>query len=149
MADATTPPTKTPWHLWVVGVVSLLWDAMGAMDFTMTQMKNEAYIKAFTPEQLTYFYGIPFWVSLAWGLGTWGSLIGSGLLLARCGVAYHLFVASFSGMILTFTYNYLLSDGLKVMGGGVRPLIFSGVIFVIALLLLVYARAMRKRGVLR
>lgn len=143
------PTTKTPWHLWVVGVVSLLWNSMGALDFTMTQMKNEAYLKALTPEQLTYLYGVPLWVVLAWGVGTWGSLIGSGLLLARCGLALHFFVASFIGMILTFTYNYVLSDYLKIMGGGPGPLIFSGVIALVGVLLLVYAKAQRKRGVLR
>ena len=149
MADATTPPTKTPWHLWVVGGISLLWNSMGALDFTMTQLRNETYLKACTPEQLAYFSHIPLWAVLTWGLGTWGSFIGSGLLLARCGLAFHLFVASFGGMILTFTYNYLLSDGLKVMGGGAGPLIFSGVIAMIVVLLLVYARVQRKRGVLR
>ena len=35
---------ETPWHLWVVGVVGLLWSAMGAMDFVMTQTRNESYL---------------------------------------------------------------------------------------------------------
>jgi hypothetical protein len=149
MADAATPSTKTPWHLWGVAVVSLLWNAMGSLDFTMTQMRSEAYMKAFTPEQLAYFYSFPFWTVLAWGVGTWGSLAGSLLLLARKGLACHLFLASFAGMILTFTHNYLLTDGLKVMGGGMGTVIFSSVIAVIALLLLLYARAMRRQGMLR
>lgn len=148
MADATTTPTKTPWHLWVVGAVSLLWNAMGALDFTMTQTRNAAYMKAFTPEQLAYFYGFPFWVVAAWGVGTWGGLLGSLLLLFRKIPAYHLFLASFIGMILTFGHNYLLSDGLSVMGKGLQPAIFSAVIMTIGLLLLVYAMAMRKRRVL-
>jgi hypothetical protein len=122
---------------------------MGSLDFTMTQMRNEAYMKAFTPEQLAYFYGFPLWMVLAWGVGTWGGLVGSLLLLLRKGLAFHLFVASFIGMVLTFAHNYLLSDGLKVMGGGVGPVIFNAVIMVIGVLLLVYARAMRRRGVLR
>ena len=149
MADASTPPTKTPRHLWVVGVSSLLWNAMGALDFTMTQLKNETYLKGFTPEQLAYLYRIPFWAVVAWGLGTWGSFIGSGLLLARKGLAFQLFVASLVGAVITFTYNYLLSDGLKIMGGGVGAVIFSSVIVLIVVLLLFYSRAQRRRGVLR
>jgi len=27
----------TPWHVWVVGIVALLWNAMGALDYTMTE----------------------------------------------------------------------------------------------------------------
>ena len=150
MADATTPPTKTPWHLWVVGVVSLLWNAVGAMDFTLTQLKNEAYLKDFTPEQLAYFYGFPGWVLLAWGVGTWGSLVGSLLLLLRRGAALPVFVTSFVGMIFTFTHNYILSDGLKVMApNATAAMVFSAVIMIVGVLLLIYARAMCRRGVLR
>jgi hypothetical protein len=148
MAD-TTQSAKTPWHVWVVGALALLWNSVGALDFTMTQLKNEAYLKAFTPEQLAYFLGFPLWVVVAWGLGTWGSVLGSLLLLLRRRLALHLFVASFAGMVLTFIHNYLLTDGRKVMGGGVGPVIFSAVIMIIGVLLLVYARSQRDRGVLR
>lgn len=149
MADATTLPTKTPWHLWVVGVVSLLWNAMGALDFTMTQLEVTAYLKGLTPAQLEYIYGFPLWAVLAWGIATWGSVAGSLLLLLRRALSFRLFVASFVGTIPTFLYNYVLTDGLKVMGGGIGHMIFSVVIMAIALLLLAYARAMWKRGVLR
>jgi len=145
----TTPDAKTPWHVWVVGAVSLLWNAMGALDFTMTQLKNDAYLKPFTPEQLAYFASFPLWMVIAWGVGTWGSLVGSLLLLARRGAAYLVFLASFVGMILTFLHNYVLTDGLKVMKGGAGAIVFSAVIMLIGLLLLAYSRAMRGRGVLR
>ena len=32
MADIT----RTPWHVWLVGVLSLLWNAYGGYDFIMT-----------------------------------------------------------------------------------------------------------------
>ncbi len=41
---------RTAWYLWVIGGVSSLWNAMGAMDYVMTQTRNEAYMSAFTPE---------------------------------------------------------------------------------------------------
>lgn len=145
----STQPAKTPWHLWLVGGLSLLWNAVGALDFTMTQTNNEAWLKGFTPEQLAYFHGFPLWSVLAWGLGTWGSVFGSLFLLLRRGLALHCFAASFVGMVLTTIYSYLLSDGMKIMNGSVGMVIFSAVIFVISVLLLLYARAMRKRGVLR
>jgi hypothetical protein len=149
MADNTGSAAKTPWHLWVVGVLSLLWNAVGAMDFTMTQLHSEAYLKAFTPEQKTYFFNLPLWAVLLWGIATWGSLVGSGLLLGRCKLAVQLYLVSTISMVLSTLYNYGLSDGLKVMGQGAAPLVFSGVIFVICVLEVIYARAMRKRGVLR
>jgi hypothetical protein len=149
MADTTAPAGKTPWHLWVVGIVSLLWNAMGATDFTMTQLKSEVWLKAFTPEQLAYIHGFPLWSVVAWGVGTWGSFLGSVLLLARRGLAFHLFAASLAGALLTSLYSFGLTDGLKIMGGGAGMIAFNAIIVTISVLLLVYAKNMRKRGVLR
>jgi hypothetical protein len=50
---------RTPWHLWVVGAVSLLWNAMGAFDYLMTQSRAEWYMSQFTAEQLDYFGSFP------------------------------------------------------------------------------------------
>jgi hypothetical protein len=149
MADTTAPAGKTPWHLWVVGIVSLLWNAMGAADFTMTQVKPEVWLKAYTPEQLAYIHGFPLWSVVAWGVGTWGSFLGTGLLLARKGGAFHFLAASLAGALLTSLYSFGLSDGLKIMGGGAGMVVFNAIIVTISVLLLVYARNMRKRGVLR
>ena len=149
MADITPSSAKAPWPLWVVGGLSLLWNAVGAMDFTMSVTRNAAYLKGLTPEQLAYFSSFPAWVMAAWGIATWGSVVGSVLLLLRRGLAFPLFLASFLGMLLTMVYNYILTNGLKAMGGGGGSVIFSAVIAVISVLLLVYARAMRRRGVLR
>jgi hypothetical protein len=148
MVEPRSQPARTPWHLWVVGGVSLLWNAMGALDFTMTQTKNEAYMKAFTPEQLDYFYGFPLWVVLLWGISTWGSVLGSLLLLLRRRLARGAFLASLVAMIPVFVHNYVLTDGLRIMGGG-APVVFTAVIVVVAVLLLVYARRQAARGVLR
>ena len=148
MAAATTPTTKTPWHLWVIGVVSLLWNAVGALDFTMTQTHNEAYMGQFTPEQLEYYYSIPLWVVIPWGIATWGSLAGSVLLLLRKKLAVLVNLVVLVALAVTFFHNFVLSDGLKVMGGA-GALIFTAVIVIVAVLLWVYARAMARRGVLR
>ncbi len=148
MAGSHETSAKTPWHLWMVGVLSLLWNAVGAMDFTMTQVKNESWMKHFTPEQLEYFYGFPPWVVVAWGAATWGSLFGSLLLLLRRRLAVVVNLVVLVAMTLTFTHNYLLSDGMRIMGGG-GALAFTAIIVVIGVFLYVYARAMVRRGVLR
>ncbi len=148
MADSTVQSSKAPWHLWIVGVVSLLWNSAGGLDFVMTQTRNATYMKSFTTAQLEFFYGFPVWVVGAWAIGVGGGVFGSVLLLFRRGLAVPFFVASVLGMILTDLYDFVLTDGLKIMGGGAKPLILSGLIFVIGVRLLIYARAQRRRGVL-
>jgi len=142
-----TRTVRTPWHLWVIGVIALLWNAMGAFDYLMTQTKNAAYMSAFTPEQLEYFYGFPTWVIAAWAIAVWGGVLGSLLLLLRKRYAVWVFLVSFVAMVLTTIHNYVLSDGLKIFtDAGTK--VFTAVIFLVALALFLYARAMSKRGVL-
>jgi hypothetical protein len=147
------PPTAqnasaaTPKHLWIIGIVSLLWNGMGAFDYLMTQTRNAAYMGQFTPEQLEYYYGFPAWAVSAWAIAVWGAVLGSILLLARRRLAVPVFAVSLVAMVVTTIYNFALSDGLAIMDG-VGPLIFSIMIFLVAVGLLVYARAMAGRGVL-
>jgi hypothetical protein len=145
MTETQVP--KTPWHLWAVGVVGLLWSAMGAMDYIMTQTRNESYLAKFTPEQLDYFFGFPTWVIATWALAVWCGVAGAVLLLLRKRVAEPVFLISLIAMVLTTIYNYGMSNGLEVMGGA-GSLMFTAVIFLVALGLWLYARAMRARGVI-
>lgn len=149
MAETTNSPAKTPWHLWTVGAVSLLWNAMGALDFTMTQTRNAAWMSQLTPAQQEYVYAFPLWAVAAWGLATWGSVLGSVLLLARSRLAVRVNVGVIPCMLLTSLYTFVLSDGLKAMGGGVGHVIFNALIALICFLLAAYALVMQKRGVLR
>jgi hypothetical protein len=118
------------------------------MDFTLTETHNASYLGKVTAEQLAYIDGFPVWVIVAWGVAVWGGVLGSALLLFRCRSAVPVFLISIIAVVVTFTHNYLLTDGMKIMGGP-GALVFSAVIFVIALLLWLYACAMRRRGVLR
>lgn len=143
----TTLGTRTPWHLWVVAIVALLWNSVGAVDYVMTQTRNAQYMASFTPQQLAFFYSLPAWTIAAWATGVWGGLLGSLLLLFRKGIACWFFLASLIGVMLTNFQNYILSNGLEVMGGA-GALVFSAVIFVVAVGLYVYASALLKRGVI-
>ncbi len=47
---ATTPETAaargaTPWHLWAIGGLSLLWNAFGTYDYVMSHWKGDAYFQ--------------------------------------------------------------------------------------------------------
>jgi len=138
---------KTPWHIWVIGIISLLWNAMGAMDFVMTQTKNEDYMSAFTPEQLEFFYGFPIWLVVFWAVAVWGGVLGSILLLLRKSLSVWVYFASFIAMLVTSIHNFGFSNGLEVIGD-TFSLVFSAVIFVVAFGLYMYARVMYQKGVL-
>jgi hypothetical protein len=138
--------SKTPVHLWIVGILAVLWNAVGAFDYSATQYRIESYMANFTPEQLEYFYGFPAWVDAAWALGVWGSLLGSLALLLRKSWAVWLFGISILGLAGTTVYNFLLSSGAEMMGEG--GAMFTGFIWLVVLFLFFYSRAMAKRGIL-
>jgi hypothetical protein len=143
---AASQPTPTPWHLWVVGILGALWDSVGAFDYIMTETRNESYMSQFTPEQLEFFYGFPAWVVAFWAIAVWGGLLGTVLLLLRKRWAVPVLLVSLLSMVVTSIHNFVLSNGLEVTGG--VGLAFSGLIFLIAIGLWLYGRAMAQRGVL-
>lgn len=144
--DQNTTSTRTPWHLWAIGVLALLWNGMGAFDYVMTETRNEGYMSRFTPEQLEFFYGFPSWVVALWAIAVWGGVVAALFLLLRKRFAVETFLVALVAMVITAVRNYVFADGMAVTGG--VALLFTVVIFVASLLLYLYARAMRTRGLL-
>lgn len=138
---------RTPVHLWIVGVLALLWNFMAVFDYSATQFRWEPYMDQFTEEQLAYFYGFPAWVVAAWAIAVWSGFAGSIALLLRRRWAVMLFALSLVGLAVSTVYNFVLSDGAAVMG--TFAVIFTAVIWIVAIALLLYARRMAARGVLR
>ena len=148
MSDTHVSRTsRTPKHLWVVGILALIWNAMGAFDYVMTETRNAAYMGQFTPEQLDFFYGFPAWLVAVWAIAVWGGVLGAVLLLARKCLAFPVLLVAFIAMVVAAIRNYGFAGGLEVTGDPLS-LVFTGVIFVVSLGLVFYARAMCRKGVL-
>lgn len=139
---------KAPWHLWVIAIVSLLWNSGGAFDYYMTHTRNEAYMGEFTPEQLDYFYSYPTWSVATWAIGVWLSVAGSILLLFRSAMALWAFILSFVGMFLTSVYSFGLAEVSMTEIAGPEAQIFMAAIVLVGLFLIWYARRMKIVGVL-
>jgi hypothetical protein len=145
MSDAASR-APTPLHLWIVGIVSLLWNFMGIFDYLMTKFQAEFYMGQFTPEQLAYFTSFPAWFTVFWALGVWGAFVGSIGLLMRKKWALWAFGISFFGLVVSSIYNFGLSNGAEIMGSG--GLAFTAAIYVVAVSLLLYTGSQVKKGVL-
>jgi len=145
---------KAPWHLWVVGFISLLWNGFGANDYTQTQLRNEEYLKqaadgAGVPLQtmLDYYTTFPLWADAAWAMGVWGAVAGSILLLIRNRFAYHAFLVSLLGLAGTTVFT--LTSDIPAELNSSFTWVFTALIWAITIALTVYARRMTARGVLR
>jgi hypothetical protein len=149
-----------PWHLWVVGVIALLWNAYGGYDYFMSMTQGETYMAGagMTPDQIAYYSAMPVWMTAVWAVGVWGGVLGSVLILLRNKLAFPVFAASFAAFLLSLLYTYGLSDGGKVMGymmqDGVK--VASSMIVIMNVVIAAgcafftgYAWTMAKRRVLR
>ena len=143
-----TMKAATPWHLWLVGLLSLLWNSFGCVDYTMTQMRQDEWFAqmGMTAAQLEYFNAMPAWTHAAWAIGVWGGALGAILLLLRRKWAMPVFVMSFLGWLAGAIYAFALSDGLEAMGSmwPMQIVIGGACVFFIW-----YAWIMSKKGVLR
>lgn len=140
---------KAPWHLWVIGIVTLIWNAFGVADYVMTQYDYAPYMAQFSEDQRTYFDSFPAWVQAAWALAVWVSLAGSLALLMRSRLAATFLGLALVCMAISFTHNFFLADITMPEVVGQEAIWFTIVIIVVAVLLWVYARHMRVVGVLQ
>ena len=139
---------KAPWHLWVIGIVTLIWNGFGAADYVMTQYDYAPYMAQFTDAQRAYFSSFPTWVQAAWALAVWLSVAGSLALLFRSRLAAVFFGLALVCMAGSFTHNFFLADVTMPEIVGPEAIWFTIVIIIVAILLWAYARRLRMHGVL-
>lgn len=147
MRDIETRPavrTAPPSSFWIVGILAVLWNAFGAYDYTMSQLRDPAYLAQFKPSVVAMLDSLPAWAVAAWATGVWGSLAGALLFLAKSRHAATAYLLSLAGAIISFAYQFTHRSPEMSGAGAVLPLVILGAI----VLFWWFARRMNLRGVL-
>lgn len=144
IAMAADAPSKAPWHLWVVGVLSLLWNATGA--WTIMSAQSGAPMDMDATEIAYYAAQAPWFVAMT-DLVLISAILAAVALLLRSRWAVHLYWLSIAGIVVTAVYDIAAGTALLLQDQG--WLILSCVTTGLAIVQLLYAIAMHKRGVLR
>lgn len=144
---------KAPAHLWIVGILALLWNGFGAYDYFMTRTQGAPYIESMMPgvdggRFVAYIDSFPLWASAGWGLGVWGGLLGAILLLMRHRLAVPVFGLSLVGAIVGIAYQLMRPLDVPEMHQGFNAVV-PYLIILIAASLFLYARSQLAKGVLR
>lgn len=153
--NAADAGRNTPAHLWVFGILSLLWNGFGAYDYVMSQLRDPAYLEATmgpmgitVEESIAFLDSFPVWASAVWAIGIWGSVLGSILLLMRSRHAVIAFLVSLAGAVLSFAYQFTIDLPPQMADSAmtkVMPFVIVGAI----VLQWWYARRQAANGVLR
>ncbi len=144
MAMAGEARTKAPWHLWVVGTLSLLWNAAGAWVFVQAQTGNPMDMDA---TEIAYYAEQPLWAVVLTDLAFAGAILGAVALLLRSRWAPPLYLLSIAAIVLSAVGDIARGSALLLQDQGwlTLALVTTG----LALLQWLYARWIGKRGVLR
>ena len=149
MNDARAAPTGLAlWHVWFVGLLLLAWNALSCYSHVMTLTQNAAYFRGtgVTPEIAAYFAAVPGWYVVTWTIGVWGGLLAAVGLLMRKSWAVGWFAASQLAMVINSVWT-LLNPDANVLGS--VAWIFAAVVIALAVFVVPYSIALKRRGILR
>ena len=114
----TTEQSKPATWFWVVGVVALVWNAMGVVAYLGTVMMTPEAREAMTEQQRALLDATPAWATGAFALAVWGGALGSLLLLLRKKLATTVLIVSFAGILVQMFHAFALSNSIEVYGPG-------------------------------
>lgn len=141
--QAAPRATGVPWHIWLVGILSLLWYFSGAYTIMVAQ---HGTLPGLSPEELAYYEAKPLYLELIADLALMAGIVGSVGLLLRKVWAVPAFLAL---LVLVLVGNALeLADGTSRALANQAAMIVTIAIAAIALFNWSYARTMARRGVL-
>ena len=140
---------RTPWHIWVIGGLALLWNAGGAYDYLMTQLNNESYLGMLNAAQRAFLNARPVWFDAVWAIGVWFSIAGAVLILLRSRFAAPAFLISLAGLVASAVWSFGIARPSSVEINGMFAVWFSLLICASLIGFWAYAKAMTARGILR
>ena len=136
--------TSTPWHLWVVGGLLLIFNIPAVFGFIATVIRFEPYLSQFPEEALAYYSEAPLWMYAMWGISAFGGFVGAILLLMRNKLVIPVFGAGWICSAIAGVYSFVNPAPVEGTSG-----IFLVVVLAVALLILIYVIWLKRRGVLR
>lgn len=143
MAVVLTPERKAPWHLSVVAVVALLWNASGAYTILMAQAGR---LYDLEPDEAVYYAAQAAWFVVLTDVALVAAIAASLALLWRKSMAVWLFTLSLGAIFLTNGYEVMMATSRALTSRA--ALIVTVIIILIAILELAYAWAMKRHSVL-
>lgn len=131
-------------NFWIIAAVALVWNLIGMTFYYMEVTAAPEALASLSQAQQDFLTGKPVWATSAYAIAVTAGVLGSLFLLLRKAWAVPMFAASLAGIVLQNVHAFLLAGGLEVWGP--TGLILPGVVLVIGIGLLLYARRARRRG---
>jgi len=140
------PNSKIPVWFWIVAVLALLWNLMGAFAFVTDLMATPAVLaETYTAEQIKFLDTYPSWTKIFYGIATIGGLLASIGLLMRKRWALGFFCVSLLGVLIQQGHSIFMTNAREVFGDA-TALHFPIGIIVIAIILIFFTKSSISKG---
>lgn len=143
MSTISVPRVRTPWHVWVVAGLTLLWNGSGAVTIMLAQAGRLPGISA---DEAAYYAAQPWWFVVSTDVATLAPVAAAIALLLRSRLAVVLFAVSLALIVANNVLELVAATSRTLVNDG--TLIVTVTVVVIAALQVVYAVAMKRRAVL-
>jgi hypothetical protein len=137
--NTATSRASAPMSFWIVAVLGLLWNCFGAYLYMLARFDPATALAGADPAMRDYVASQPLWANVGYGLGIWGSFLGSVALLLRSRHAVILFMISLIGAAVSHLGQAM---------AGVIPIPLATVIMVVIAFLWWFSRRAQAQGVI-
>lgn len=134
----TNSSQKPPVWFWIIGVLALVWNAMGVNAYLQQAYNTESYREMYTPEQLDIAANMPAWVTGAFAVAVFSGALASLLLLLKKKLAKPLFLLSLLAV--------LAQVGYTIIKGYTDSMVMAIIVIVAAVLLYLFAKHATKKS---
>ncbi len=114
MSQTTNKPSVP---FWVIGVLALIWNAMGVDAYIQQAYNTERHLAMYPdPKQLEIVNNLPSWLTAVFAIAVFSGLFGCLFLLLRKNIANLLFKVSLLAVLIQTIYNLFINEGKEFYG---------------------------------
>ena len=136
---------KVPVWYWIVSVVALLWNLMGAMAYLSQAYMSDEVKAALPAERMELMENMPAWATAAFAFAVWGGVLGCLGLLLRKKWAKPVLVVSLIGILIQMGYSFFMTNAVEVYGT-VEGVIMPIILIVIGIGLVLFSKSALNKG---
>lgn len=143
----TTKSNKPSVAFWIIGIIGLIWNLMGVDGYINQSYKTERFKAMYTEEQLEIIFNLPPWVTAAFAIAVFSSVLACIFLLLRKKIAKNFFLIGLLAVIIQTTYNLFINPGKEMYGSMEYSMLITIPLF--AVFLYWYAKKCADDGILK
>lgn len=133
---------------WVIGIIALLWNGMGANSYIQQAYNTEASTAGLNQEQIDMLQNMPAWYTALFAIAVFAGVIAAITFLMKKKIAVTLFMVSFLAALINQIYWLFGTNAVEVFSE-MQPYLWPILIIVLGLIFIWFSKKQKDNGVLR